>query len=225
MISILKKEILRIASNDSIDLKIIEGERKGNIIDDVKNIFVYNNPRAFWLDFKFLTKSIEYNEDYPYLKLPDLVSKDEILYLLIDDFNDEFHVIEGRIKDIMFFIEDCEGLDEYYIVSQDLKRMICENDHDELLYINIHENKKKTNSTSFDNFKKQLTNKLSKDSNFKCSMYTSPAVIVYKSNLSFNDIVSVSEPAKDIALFVKIYDDDNSSTEYKYLNGNYEILN
>lgn len=146
--SILEKEIKRIISKNSVDLFLLKNEEKEKIINDIKSTFVYNNPRVFWLDFKYIAKSIKYNSDYPYLKIPDLIDNDEILYFLIDDFNKNFHLLKGQFRHIFFFIEECEGLDEYYIISQNIDRIICENDHDELLYIDINKNPKKENASN-----------------------------------------------------------------------------
>lgn len=143
--SILEQEIKRITSNDSINLLLLEGKDKEKIIDNIESTFVFDNPRAYWLDFRYLAKSIEYNSDYPYLKIPDLVGYDEIVYFLIDDFNTKPHLLKGKFKDVFFFIEECEGLDEYYIISKNIDKIICENDHDELLYIDINKNTKKEN--------------------------------------------------------------------------------
>lgn len=76
--------------------------------------------------------------DYPHLKLSDLVAENELLYLIIDVSNEEYFIIQGYIRSIIYLIEDCSGLDEYYIVSNDMQRIICETDHDELLYIDLN---------------------------------------------------------------------------------------
>lgn len=138
--SILEQEIIRIASNDRMELSVIRGSEKDEILNRIKSVFVLGEPRAFWLSFRYFATLLEYDQDYPYLKLAQLVDRSENLYFLIDDFNERYHLLEGKIQEIVFFIEDCEGLDEYYVISSDFQRLICENDHDELLYIDINKN-------------------------------------------------------------------------------------
>ncbi|WP_340075835.1 hypothetical protein [Leptobacterium sp. I13] len=75
---------------------------------------------------------------------------------------------------------------------------------------------------SFIDFKKVLKNKFSEHKNPRCSIYSSSNV-VYKSPILEEDIDSIYEPKKDVSLFVKIYN-DVSEIEYKYLNGEFEIL-
>jgi hypothetical protein len=128
-----ENEMSRVISICPFDLQVIENERKQIIITNIKEGFVKNDPRALWVDFKYIPISIDCNDDYPYHKIPNLVSNDdEILYFIIDYFNEIFYVLEGNIKSIMFFIEECEELDEYYIVNNNFSNLICENDHDDL---------------------------------------------------------------------------------------------
>ena len=139
----IKQEIQRITADFPVQLLEIDGENKEQLINNIKDTFVRGNPRALWLGFKYIPDSIKYEFDYPYLKIPELVDSNEILYFLIDDFNTNYYLLKGLINDIFFFIEECEGLDEYYIVSEDIKRIICETDHDELLLIDVQKNKER----------------------------------------------------------------------------------
>lgn len=41
------------------------------------------------------------------------------------------------------FIGDCDGLDEYYLVTEDFMELYSLTDHDDLLYIDVRKNKRK----------------------------------------------------------------------------------
>ena len=134
----LKAEITRIIDSQIADkLNVVIGQEHDDVIGTIRDNFVQGNPRAFWEGFKRKPVIVDTGGDYPYLKLPSLVSSDEELFLIVDDSNEEYHILKGKIGGIMFFIEDCEGLDEYYLLSNDLKRIISENDHDQLLYLDL----------------------------------------------------------------------------------------
>jgi hypothetical protein len=137
-----KNEISRIISICPFDLKLIEDKEGKIIVDKVTEVFVKNNPRALWLDLKYKSISVDYEDDYPYKKIPELFNTGELLYLLVDYFNETFYILEGYIEAIIVFIEDCTGLDEYYIVDNDFTKLVCENDHDELLFIDVFSNQK-----------------------------------------------------------------------------------
>lgn len=124
---------------NNLDLLEIKGLEKKQITNKIKEVFVIDNPRALWLNFKYKPSSIKYEGDYPHKKLPDIISNGEPLLFLIDD-NDEYYLFKGYLTAIMQFIEECAGLNEYYLVNLSFTKMACETDHGELLYINITEN-------------------------------------------------------------------------------------
>ena len=43
------------------------------------------------------------------------------------------------------FIGDCDGLDEFYLMSTDFQKLYSITDHDDLLYIDVNKNKLKDN--------------------------------------------------------------------------------
>lgn len=45
------------------------------------------------------------------------------------------------MSDIHIFIGDCDGLDEYYLVTEDFMELYSITDHDELFYIDVRKNK------------------------------------------------------------------------------------
>lgn len=137
----LKKQIDLTLQEHSINLIEIKDPEKSSILHKIKETFVQGNPRALWLGFKYHPDSIKYEGDYPHIKLPDLVPPEEEMFFLIDDFNEVFYLYKGKIAPIITFIEECVGLDEYYLVNYDISQLICETDHGDLLYIDIHKNK------------------------------------------------------------------------------------
>lgn len=137
---------------DQINLAIIEsklslleinGTEKEHIIERVQDVFVIDNPRALWLNFKYKPVSLKYAGDYPYILLRDILNYTEDYYLLIDDSNINFHIFRGNPAAIITLIEECVGLDEYYLVDLEIKKLICETDHGELLYIDVNVNERK----------------------------------------------------------------------------------
>jgi len=42
-------------------------------------------------------------------------------------------------ENIVKFIDECIGLDEYYIIYDNFTKLVCETDHGELLFIDINE--------------------------------------------------------------------------------------
>lgn len=134
----LKEEIKRIVIETENTLTLILDGDHGEIIQSIRENFIQSNPRALWEGFKHEPIPVDTEGDYPHLKLSDLVAENELLYLIIDVSNEEYFIIQGYIRSIIYLIEDCSGLDEYYIVSNDMQRIICETDHDELLYIDLN---------------------------------------------------------------------------------------
>ena len=51
-----------------------------------------------------------------------------------------FVVYKAKLSDIHIFIGDCEGLDEYYLVTEDFMELYSITDHDDLLYIDVRKN-------------------------------------------------------------------------------------
>lgn len=137
----LENEISKAVLENSINLRKIEEEEKDEILTNIKNNFVVGNPRALWLSLKYKPESIQFTEEYPYLKLKDILASDEDYILLIDEDNEFFHTFIGRRDSIIKLIEECIGLDEYYIINSCYTIFICETDHDELLYINLNQNR------------------------------------------------------------------------------------
>ena len=90
--------------------------------------------------------SIDCNMEDPYFHLLDIIDKNIVFYFFIDYWNRDFIVYKARMSDIHIFIGDCEGLDEYYLVTEDFMELYSITDHDDLLYIDVRKNKMKVDN-------------------------------------------------------------------------------
>ena len=82
----------------------------------------------------------------PYFHLLDIIDKNIVFYFFIDYWNRDFIVYKARMSDIHIFIGDCEGLDEYYLGTEDFMELYSITDHDDLLYIDVRKNKMKVDN-------------------------------------------------------------------------------
>lgn len=137
------EEIDRTVSDNNLPLQKIEGIEKDELLQRLHETFVIGDPRALWLSFRYVAESIDCGADDPYWHLPDVIDKDATLYFIIDYWNTDFVVFKGRMSDIHTFIGDCEGLDEFYLMTPDFKKLYSITDHDDLYYIDVNENKLK----------------------------------------------------------------------------------
>ena len=138
------EEIDRTVRDNKLPLLKIEGQEKEELLQRLYDTFVIGNPRALWLSFKYVPDSIDCNMEDPYWHLPEVIEKETILYFIIDYWNTDFVVFKGRMSDIYTFIGDCDGLDEFYLMTTDCNELYSITDHDDLLYINVNKNKLKT---------------------------------------------------------------------------------
>ena len=133
-------EIARTVRDNNLPLQKIEGSEKEKLLQKLYDTFVIGDPRAFWLSFKYVPDSIDCNMEDPYWHLHEVIEQDTILYFIIDYWNTDFVVFKGRMSDIYTFIGDCDGLDEFYLMTTDCQELYSITDHDDLLYINVNKN-------------------------------------------------------------------------------------
>ena len=119
----LKDEIVKTIIENTLTLTEITNEEKESFIKNVYRVFVKNNPRALWLDFKYKAKAIEYRES-PHKELFRIIPKENEIYFMIDDSNVEYYIYKGNIENIVRFIDECIGLDEYYIIYDNFTKLI-----------------------------------------------------------------------------------------------------
>lgn len=134
------KEIERTITDNYLPFQKIEDIDKEVLIQRLYDTFVIGNPRALWLNFKYVPDSIDCNMEDAYLHLLDIIDGNIVLYFFIDYWNKDFVVYKARMSDIHTFVGDCEGLDEYYLVTVDFMELYSITDHDDLLYIDVRKN-------------------------------------------------------------------------------------
>lgn len=110
------------------------------MVQRLYDTFVIGNPYALWLSFKYVPYSIDCNMEDPYFHLLDLIDRNTVFYFFIDYEHIGFVVYKAKLSDIHIFIGDCEGLDEYYLVTEDFMELYSITDHDDLLYIDVRKN-------------------------------------------------------------------------------------
>ena len=137
------KEIERTIKDNHLPFQKIEDADKEILTQKLYDTFVFGNPRALWLSFKYVPYSIDCNMEDPYFHLLDIIDKNIVFYFFIDYWNRDFIVYKARMSDIHKFIGDCEGLDEYYLVTENFMELYSITDHDDLLYIDVRKNEMK----------------------------------------------------------------------------------
>ena len=136
------KEIERTIKDNNLLFQKIEDADKECLIQRLYDTFVVGNPRALWLNFKYVPYSIDCNREDPYWHLLDVIDKNTVLYFIINYWNKDFVIYKARMSDIHVFIGDCEGLDEFYLMTLDFMELYSITDHDDLLHIDVRKNKK-----------------------------------------------------------------------------------
>ena len=108
-------------------------ELGGDVLDRIKNRFVLGNPRVWWLSFRFPPKEHHY-DDYQYKRISCFLNNEDFCYFIAE--LDVTHIFKARVADVVFIIGECSFF-EYYVVSMDLKKLICETEHGDFLEITI----------------------------------------------------------------------------------------
>ena len=126
------QELLRCI--ESLDARERIQELGGDVWDRIKNRFVLGNPRVWWLSFRFPPKEHHYYDDYQYKQISCFLNNEDFCYFIAE--LDVTHIFKARVADVVFIIGECLFF-EYYFVSMDLKKLICETEHRDFLEITI----------------------------------------------------------------------------------------
>ena len=126
------QELLRCI--ESLDARERIQELGGDVLDRIKNRFVLGNPRVWWLSFRFLPKEHHYYDDYQYKRISCFLNNEDFCYFIAE--LDVTHIFKARVADVVFIIGECSFF-ECYVVSMDLKKLICETEHGDFLKITI----------------------------------------------------------------------------------------
>ena len=87
LVPIINKEIERTVKDNHLPFQKIEGSDKDILTQKLYDTFVFGNPRALWLNFKYVPYSIDCNMEDPYFHLLDIIDKNIILYFFIIKHN------------------------------------------------------------------------------------------------------------------------------------------
>lgn len=138
----LEEEIMESISNLKIQekVKVITGEEKKNILLEIQKTFVNGNPRVWWLSLKYKPTSFVFKQEKPYKKIVNFFDKEEDVWFVIE--NDDQILLKTKISHVIDIIGDCTFF-EYNIISKNYDRFLCETDHGDFLFIDIHKNKSK----------------------------------------------------------------------------------
>lgn len=75
-----------------------------------------------------------YDDDYQYKRISCFLNDEDFCYFIAE--LDVTHIFKARVADVVFIIGECSFF-EYYVVSMDLKKLICETEHGDFLEITI----------------------------------------------------------------------------------------
>ncbi|MCI8999149.1 MAG: hypothetical protein HFJ95_09175 [Muribaculaceae bacterium] len=130
-------EIERTVRDNKLRFQKIDGTEKEELLQRMYDTFIDGNPRALWEGFRYKPERIDCNMEDPYWHLLDVIDKDAVFYFVIDYWNRDFVIFKGRMEEIHTFIGDCDGIDEFYLMTPDYQELYGITDHDDLYYIDL----------------------------------------------------------------------------------------
>ncbi|MCI9284628.1 MAG: hypothetical protein HFJ91_02250 [Muribaculaceae bacterium] len=135
------EEIERTVRDNKLGLQKISGADKDGLLRRLYDTFIVGDPRALWESFRYVPDRIDCNMEDPYLHLPEVMDMNAVYYFIIDYWNVDLIIFKGRMSDIYTFIGDCDGLDEFYIMTPDYLQLYSITDHDVLYHIDVRRNR------------------------------------------------------------------------------------
>lgn len=109
------------------------GDNKISILKEIKEKFITDNPRVWWLAFKKKPQNCVFEDEFQYKRIVDFFNDKEICYFVTE--LDDLHVFKTAIRNIIDMINECSFF-EYYVINLSLTNLLCETDHGDLLFIN-----------------------------------------------------------------------------------------
>lgn len=88
----------------------------------------------WWLSLKYKPKSFIFDLEQPYKEIVNFFNKEEDVWFVVEDDNQLLY--KTKISYVIDIIGECSGF-EYNIISENHDRFLCENDHDEFLFIDL----------------------------------------------------------------------------------------
>jgi len=128
----LEQAILNLKIEDKV--KVFTGEEKNSILLKLKEFFVIGEPRVWWLSLKYTPKCFVFKQEYPYKEIVNFFDEKEDVWFIIED-NAQL-LYKTKVSHVVDIISECSYF-EYNIISKDYNKFLCENDHDQFLYIDL----------------------------------------------------------------------------------------
>ena len=111
------------------------------ILKEITGRYTTGNPRVWWLSFKNIPQSYHFANNDGFRHIEDLLIQNnvvppETVYFIadIDDESEDNPVFKISLDKVPNVLEECRFF-EYYVCPFDLSWLICENDHNEILFI------------------------------------------------------------------------------------------
>ncbi|PQL95243.1 hypothetical protein [Apibacter adventoris] len=133
----MKNEIIQAIKQLSFDNKVVlfeDTKLSENIITKIQTKFVIGNPRVWWLKFIKKPQSFTYDTKYLYKQIINFFKPNESVWIVIED--DTNFLLLSTIEDFINIVGECNYF-EYNIINLEMNKLLCENDHDELLLVEL----------------------------------------------------------------------------------------
>lgn len=111
-----------------------------DLLKKIQAIFVHNNPGVWWLSLKYSPSKLIAKNEFEYLEISNYLDAESSCYFIAE--LDHTHLFKSKVKHVQDVIGECSFF-EYYVIDKKIEKFMCETDHGDLLYIDIHSNKKR----------------------------------------------------------------------------------
>ena len=118
------------------EVTVFSGRQKENLLSHLQSQFVIENPRVWWLSLKYQATAYDFDGDYK--QITQFFDKNEKVWFIVED--DECLLYQIKVSNIIDIIGECSCF-EYYLISENEKRFLCETDHGVFLYVDREKNK------------------------------------------------------------------------------------
>lgn len=108
-----------------------------HVVGMAKGLFVQGNPRAWWLSLKVPAQSLQYPDATGYLHLSDhLAGAGQRFWFIPELETDELPVFDAELNAVTELLRESPFF-EYYVLSKDYRRLLIENDHNQVLLAHL----------------------------------------------------------------------------------------
>lgn len=127
----LPEELLKAFEDQEIPYE--EPSDKIKILSEIQSKFIIGNPRAWWMSLATEPTIQAFDDNTGYLHLCELApAHSGDIWFVVDEDNEDKLIFSAPLNKIPSVLENCRFF-EYYVVDKDLKWVIAENDHGDLL--------------------------------------------------------------------------------------------